>query len=521
MPSVVTAPFLLGEVARSDVIDKVNVVRSTDPPGQTDLAHTLQAVISVTDEVTGSQLASGYLQRPLIAFAGGCHDIYNVMNSVKRSSQDAAVVVVLMALCETINQALSSGRSIESHAALALNAALHALDGVGPHLYDRVGPACAPAPDRYEAVQLSERAWKFLEDRVEEKRAEASEDVVVDALEVLGLEPGATDDEVRRAFRTLALRWHPDRQAHSSPDGRATATERMAALNDAFSVLRSRGTTVSPSSGRQHRDARTRHSTGSGYGAGREADRGATNGTSRTKSGHGGATRTDPGRGPTAEECQWCAHSPAGSFSFKKVTGMILVRRTEEVAQTLCRSCALAVGADVQNRTLMTGWWGPIAAITNVFAIIGNAVSLVKARRLKLPRPPSGRVHRPSATPMPAPPSFFVRSGTLFVAAAIAVVAVVGSAGSVPTSTSSGNSGGGDRSSPTSDANNDLSDLVGECLLLDSSGAPVDVVSCSAPHDVEVVDVVMSTVGCPSWSDWYIEADPQEVGPRNVVCLVE
>jgi hypothetical protein len=53
-----------------------------------------------------------------------------------------------------------------------------------------------------------------------------------DPLTVLGLAPGATSDEVDRAYRELAKRWHPDR------GGGPEAELRMAQINVAHDLLR-------------------------------------------------------------------------------------------------------------------------------------------------------------------------------------------------------------------------------------------------------------------------------------------
>lgn len=52
--------------------------------------------------------------------------------------------------------------------------------------------------------------------------------------DVLGLSPAATDADVRRAYHSLALRWHPDR----NPQNRDKATEYCALLNRAYAHLR-------------------------------------------------------------------------------------------------------------------------------------------------------------------------------------------------------------------------------------------------------------------------------------------
>ena len=53
----------------------------------------------------------------------------------------------------------------------------------------------------------------------------------------LGLDKHASAAEVRRAFRRLSLKYHPDKVAHKSEDERAEASELFAALKEAHEVL--------------------------------------------------------------------------------------------------------------------------------------------------------------------------------------------------------------------------------------------------------------------------------------------
>jgi hypothetical protein len=54
----------------------------------------------------------------------------------------------------------------------------------------------------------------------------------MDPLEVLGLRPGATPEQVALTYRELAKRWHPDH------GGGADAERRMAEINSAYDLLR-------------------------------------------------------------------------------------------------------------------------------------------------------------------------------------------------------------------------------------------------------------------------------------------
>jgi curved DNA-binding protein CbpA len=55
----------------------------------------------------------------------------------------------------------------------------------------------------------------------------------VDYYQVLELERGASHEEVKRAFRRLAMRYHPDR----NPQDTRQAEERFKQINEAYEVL--------------------------------------------------------------------------------------------------------------------------------------------------------------------------------------------------------------------------------------------------------------------------------------------
>src|SRR5262245_20179984 len=56
------------------------------------------------------------------------------------------------------------------------------------------------------------------------------------ACALLGLPPGASPEEIRRCYKALVRRWHPDRFA-GDPQGQAEAALRMRAINDAYRLL--------------------------------------------------------------------------------------------------------------------------------------------------------------------------------------------------------------------------------------------------------------------------------------------
>lgn len=58
-----------------------------------------------------------------------------------------------------------------------------------------------------------------------------------DYYEVLGINKGASDDEIKKAFRKAAMKYHPDRMANESEEKKKEAEEKFKELNEAYQVL--------------------------------------------------------------------------------------------------------------------------------------------------------------------------------------------------------------------------------------------------------------------------------------------
>ena len=61
-----------------------------------------------------------------------------------------------------------------------------------------------------------------------------------DPYRVLGIDSSATDDEVRKAYRKMAMKYHPDRVAGMSEEMQRNAAEQMKEINQAYEVIKQR-----------------------------------------------------------------------------------------------------------------------------------------------------------------------------------------------------------------------------------------------------------------------------------------
>ena len=58
-----------------------------------------------------------------------------------------------------------------------------------------------------------------------------------DYYEVLGLQKGASEDDIKQAYRKAALKWHPDRWVNGTDKEKKTAEEKFKEASEAYSVL--------------------------------------------------------------------------------------------------------------------------------------------------------------------------------------------------------------------------------------------------------------------------------------------
>ncbi|MBP5527784.1 MAG: TerB family tellurite resistance protein [Bacteroidales bacterium] len=61
-----------------------------------------------------------------------------------------------------------------------------------------------------------------------------------DPYRVLGIDSSATDDEVKKAYRRMAMKYHPDRVAGMSEELQRNAAEQMKEINQAYEVIKER-----------------------------------------------------------------------------------------------------------------------------------------------------------------------------------------------------------------------------------------------------------------------------------------
>ena len=59
-----------------------------------------------------------------------------------------------------------------------------------------------------------------------------------DYYEILGTNKNATDDEIKKAYKKLAIKWHPDKFASAPESEKKAAEEKMKDINEAYDVLK-------------------------------------------------------------------------------------------------------------------------------------------------------------------------------------------------------------------------------------------------------------------------------------------
>ena len=60
---------------------------------------------------------------------------------------------------------------------------------------------------------------------------------MTDPYKVLGVAPDASDDEIKKAYRKMAAKYHPDKFATKSDQEKKNAEEKFKEINEAYAIL--------------------------------------------------------------------------------------------------------------------------------------------------------------------------------------------------------------------------------------------------------------------------------------------
>ena len=89
--------------------------------------------------------------------------------------------------------------------------------------------------DFQSANQLEPSAYD-VDSKIKQAKVKAKEAAKKDYYKILGVDTKASEDEIKKAYRKLALKWHPDRN-QGDDDERKKADKMFKDINEAYSVL--------------------------------------------------------------------------------------------------------------------------------------------------------------------------------------------------------------------------------------------------------------------------------------------
>ena len=58
------------------------------------------------------------------------------------------------------------------------------------------------------------------------------------AYEILGVSPNATNEEIKKAYRQLSIKHHPDKVGHLGEEVRKAAEEKFSKINQAYDIIK-------------------------------------------------------------------------------------------------------------------------------------------------------------------------------------------------------------------------------------------------------------------------------------------
>jgi len=305
------------------------------------------------------------------------------------------------------------------------------------------------------------------------------------AAAILGVDPSASQEGVRKSFRARARIMHPDRFAVGNEEDHAAATAAMSQLNEAYAVF----TSHEPITGEDFKVVSC-EACGQKNRVGNNATK-ANCGTCATALNLAAPDNEDladfdfPVWDSPENACDMCGWGPAQAVKYNSVSGNILWWRWFAFHAVLCRACSRAMFHENQASTMAKGWWGIIAPFATLVALIGNIYSYRATRSLHEPEVKSPQKY--ALIPYPivfVKPAWQRPSAMIGTVIAISILALIGLVAWDSQPPNRDNSG-----ALTETGTENIYNLkVGDCLPGTVAGpmSEAEVVPCTEAHRYEV-----------------------------------
>lgn len=177
--------------------------------------------------------------------------------------------------------------------------------------------------------------------------------------------------------------------------------------------------------------------------------------------------------------CALCGDYPAESIKLQSASSRIIWWNHQKIEKPLCAGCAEVVYYQMQSRTLIQGWWGPISAAATVFFSLAN-LSRINSHRNIL-------THVRSGNEMILRPRLNARSNPAATVMSIVALLIIGSIASAYLS------------APTPVDSNVPTSYVGSCWSEEPGTNQLSQVNCddgSAKYDITLVTA--NSYDCPN-----------------------
>ena len=89
----------------------------------------------------------------------------------------------------------------------------------------------------FERVKALDQSVQGLREKIQHAKVELKKSKRKDYYKILGVEQNANDDEIKKAYKKGALKWHPDKHQNDDDENKKTADSMFKDIGEAYEIL--------------------------------------------------------------------------------------------------------------------------------------------------------------------------------------------------------------------------------------------------------------------------------------------